>query len=476
MGKSEPQLPIHNQQEQIHHVGSSLFDRFLFGIHRLFSFKCVFVLLLSVSVILTAVFSVVHLHHRQSGFDAKAEIKHSATVQASFRLQKRVSYLLPRIARLQYDIYSEIGLPYTQVAILSMHKASVSNWTHVVFGVLPNPMNSTISPMSLSVLRSSLLDLFNRRYNLTLTPSIFGQPSSFDTLKFPGGITVIPEQSPSIWMPRQALFNFTLPNSVREIEEKFGELKEQLKSGLHLKPYESVYMQVTNKAGSTRDAPVTVQASVVSDLGNLVPLRLKQLAQTITGSPSATNLGLDNSVFGKVKEISLSSYLYHTLDAPTPSPAPSPDFAGPPISPSPAFSPPQHAPPSSPCSNCVFSSPAPKNGPDPSLPPLSNAPPPLVDHSCGGFKVLPRSPRKHVPHHHSKSPPPKYEELEMPPVLPPLPVVSYGSRVDQVKEVQKVAASPPVSVSPLESSSATCFNHLTWALFFFFTLVTLQTI
>ncbi|KAI3675914.1 hypothetical protein L1987_85510 [Smallanthus sonchifolius] len=247
----------------------------------------------------------------QSGFDAKDSIKHSATVQAYFRLQKPVSYLLPRITRLEYDIYSEIGVPDTQVAILSMHKASASNWTHVVFAVLPNPINSSINPMSFSVLRSSLLDLFNQRSNLTLTPSIFSQPSSFDILKFPGGITVIPkQQSASIWMLRQALFNFTLPNSVREIEENFGELKEQLKSGLHLKSYESVHMQT-----------------------------------------------------------------------------------------------------------------------------------------------------------------------EMPPGLPPLPVVSYGSRVDQEKEVQKVSASPPVSVSPSSSSSAACcFNHITWALFFFFTLVTLQTI
>ncbi|KAI3810360.1 hypothetical protein L1987_19972 [Smallanthus sonchifolius] len=225
-------------------------------------------------------------------------IKHSATVQAYFRLQKPVSYLLPQISRLEYDIYSEIGVPDTQVAILSMHKASASNWTHVVFGVLPNPMNSSINPMSLSVLRPSFLDLFNQRSNLTLTPSIFGQPSSFDILKFPGGITVIPkQQSASIWMLRQARFNFTLPNSVREIEENFGELKEQLKSGLHLKSYESVHMQVTNKAGSTRDPPVTVQASIMSDLGNLVPPRLKQLAQTITGSHSATNLGLDHSFY-----------------------------------------------------------------------------------------------------------------------------------------------------------------------------------
>lgn len=125
-----------------------------------------------------------------------------------------------------------------QVAILSMHKASASNWTHVVFGLLSDPMNSTINLVSLSMLRSSLVDLFNQRSNLTLTTSIFGQPSSFDILKFPGGITVIPKQSPSLWMLKQALFNFTLPNSVREIEENFDELKEQLKSGLHLKPYE----------------------------------------------------------------------------------------------------------------------------------------------------------------------------------------------------------------------------------------------
>jgi len=125
-----------------------------------------------------------------------------------------------------------------------MHKASESNWTHVVFGVLPSPMNFSINPMSLSVLRSSLLDLFSQRSNFTLTASIFGQPSSFDIVKFPGGITVIPKQSASIWMLRQALFNFTLRNSIREIEENFGELKEQLKSGLHLKPYEVKFSQL----------------------------------------------------------------------------------------------------------------------------------------------------------------------------------------------------------------------------------------
>ena len=109
----------------------------------------------------------------------------------------------------------------------------------MVFGFLSNPKNSTIDPVSLSVLRSSLLDLFNQRSNLTLTTTIFGQPASFDILKFPGGITVIPpKQSASMWMLTQSLFNFSLANSVREIEDNFDELKEQLKSGLQLKPYE----------------------------------------------------------------------------------------------------------------------------------------------------------------------------------------------------------------------------------------------
>lgn len=459
MGKSQPQLPIHNQQEQ-NHDGSFLCVRcpMCFSrISRLCSFKCVFVLLLSVSVLLTAVFSIFHLHHRQIGFDAKASIKHSATVHAYFRLQKPVSYLLPQIERLEYDINAEIGIPYTKIAILSMHKASASNWTHVVFGYLPDPINSPIDPASLSVLRSTLLDLFNQRLNLTLTTSIFGHPSPFDLLKFPGGITVVPKQSPSIWMLRQALFNFTLPNSVREIEENFGELKEQLKLGLHLKPYESVYMQVTNKVGSTRDPPVTVQASIVSDLGILVPLRLKQLAQTITKSPPATNLGLDHSVFGKVKEISLSSYLSHTLDAPTPTPSPAPspelnDYAGPTISPS---------------------SPSPENhgqGQSQSLPPGVISPAPAVQGSCGGDKILPGVSPGPSPGPSPNAPPPMSKKSKMPPGLSPLPVVSFGSRPSQEKGDQKgVAVSPSVS-----SSSTGSFNHITWPLLIFVTLITLQ--
>lgn len=119
-----------------------------------------------------------------------------------------------------------------------MHGCGASNWTDMVFGVLSEPMNSPINLVSLSVLRSSLVELFTQRSNLTLTKSVFGTPSSFEILKFPGGITIIPNLSPPVWMLPQVLFNFTLRNSLHEIEENFLVLMEQLKSGLQLMPYE----------------------------------------------------------------------------------------------------------------------------------------------------------------------------------------------------------------------------------------------
>lgn len=430
MGKSQPQLPLnHHQQQQQNRHGSSFFVRCSRGFSRtarLFSFKCVFILLLSVSVSLSAIFSVVHVHRRQSGYDANDSIKHSAKVQAYFRLEKPVSFLLPQISRLEYDINDEIGVPGTQVAILSMHKSGAyNNFTDVVFGVLSKPMNSPLNPVFLSVLKTSLLDLFSQRSNLTLTKSIFGLTSSFEILKFPGGVTIIPKLSPPLWYLPEVLFNFTLRNSLHEIEDNFLVLKEQLKSGLQLMPYESVFVQVTNKVGSTQDPPVTVQASVVSIFGSLNPQRLKQLAEKITGSPPAKNLGLDNSVFGKVKEISLSSFLSHTLDAPTPSPAPSPspeqnDPTG--VTRSPASS-----PASSPCPN------SPDNGPNRSLPPVSNSPSPVTDPPQGGSDdVAPGS---------SPSPDPG-------PTGSPLPVVSYGS----VPRHENGLAPSPVSVLPSSSS------------------------
>lgn len=119
-----------------------------------------------------------------------------------------------------------------------MHPSGESNSTNVVFGFLSNPVHRPISPVALSVLRSSLIDLFLGRSNLTLMTPIFGQPSKFEILKFRGGITVIPVQSASIFQITQFLFNFTLYNSISEIDDKCIELRDQLKYGLHLRSYE----------------------------------------------------------------------------------------------------------------------------------------------------------------------------------------------------------------------------------------------
>ena len=78
MGKS--QLPVHNQdhiQNQENDQNGSFWFVGFPRISHLLSFKCVFVLLLSVCVLLVGVFSVLHLHHKELGFDAKLEIKNN---------------------------------------------------------------------------------------------------------------------------------------------------------------------------------------------------------------------------------------------------------------------------------------------------------------------------------------------------------------------------------------------------------------
>ncbi|GMH23932.1 hypothetical protein Nepgr_025775 [Nepenthes gracilis] len=289
-----------------------------------FDYKCVLVLILSVSVFLSALFLLFRSRPVNLGFDASQKVKMEATVQAYFRLERPVVQLVPYIVQLEDELYVEIGVPDTKVAILSMHQSGASNWTDVSFGILPDPINDPMNPVSLSLLKSSLIDLFQRQSNLTLTQSIFGQPSSFELLKFIGGITVIPVQSASIWQMPKMLFNFTLNNSISDIQENLAELKQQLKFGLRLRSNENVYVQVTNEVGSTETPPVTVQATVLSALGSLVPHRLKQLAETIQSSSRSKNLGLNNTLFGKVKSVSLSSYLEYTLHAVSPAPSPYP--------------------------------------------------------------------------------------------------------------------------------------------------------
>lgn len=190
---------------------------------------------------------------------------------------------------------------------------------------------------------------------------------------------------------------------------------------------QNVFVQLTNQNGSIRDPPVTVQAAVMSDLGSLLPQRLRQLAQFITGSPP-NNLGLNNTVFGNVMEVSLSSFLNQRIiaTAPTPSPAPAPEqtnYAQRPISSSPSISPSDPPAPH-----------RPENHPHHSSPPISRSPAPSVVRKC--------TPRR--------SPTPKLSPG------PPLPVASYGSP-RQEKRSAKGLVSPPLASPPILPSTSCKF-------------------
>jgi hypothetical protein len=108
----------------------------------------------------------------------------------------------------------------------------------VVVGVDPLENDSKISSTDQSLIRGSFVSLVVNDSSLELTKSLFGDASSFEVLKFPGGITIIPPQRAFLLQKVQIPFNFTLNFSILQIREKFAELKSQLKAGLHLTPIE----------------------------------------------------------------------------------------------------------------------------------------------------------------------------------------------------------------------------------------------
>lgn len=105
-------------------------------------------------------------------------------------------------------------------------------------------------------------------------------------------------------------------------------MKNQLKIGLFMRSNENLFIRLTNLQGSTVDPPIIVETLIVPVVGKgLTTPRLRQLAHEIT---PARNLGLNHTLFGKVKQIQLSSYLrypstpaYH-VPSPAPDPAASP--------------------------------------------------------------------------------------------------------------------------------------------------------
>ncbi|KAK3024598.1 hypothetical protein RJ639_044222, partial [Escallonia herrerae] len=291
-------------------------------------FRCILALLLGVGVLLSVVFWLPPFFGRGNHGDLDLDSRFGDhDIVASFMVEKPISFLEDNILRLGDDIFDEIGdVLTTKVEILSLESSAGSNITTVVFGVEPDDKNSVVSSAAKSLIRSNFASLVIHQPSLRLTASLFGDPMSFEVLKFRGGITVSPPQKAFLLQKVQIRFNFTLNYSIDEIQESFSELTSQLKSGLSLASYENLYISLTNSKGSTLAPPTTVQSLVVLAVGTPSMARLKQLAETITDSHSK-NLGLNNTEFGKVKQVQLSSTLPHSVhgvDGTSPSPAPLP--------------------------------------------------------------------------------------------------------------------------------------------------------
>ncbi|KAF7015305.1 hypothetical protein CFC21_029180 [Triticum aestivum] len=263
--------------------------------------QCVAALLLGAAVLLSVLFWLPpfagrHRGRRAGPPDPPGDAL-AADIVASFMLQKTVSELNESIPKLEFDIYEEIGIPNSTVAVNFLQPSGASNWTNVIFS----------------------------QSTLQLTESLFGNSSFFEVLKFPGGITIIPPQAAFLVQKPYASFNFTLNFPIDKVQDKTNELKDQMRAGLLLDTNEILYIKLTNLEGSTVAPPTVVRSSIILEVGNHQPSppRMKQLAQTIANSSSG-NLGLNHTVFGKVKQISLSSYLRHSLHSGSDSDAPSP--------------------------------------------------------------------------------------------------------------------------------------------------------
>ncbi|KAG6517249.1 hypothetical protein ZIOFF_020629 [Zingiber officinale] len=145
-----------------------------------------------------------------------------------------LDFIASNIRELQLDIFDEIGIPGSTVSVIDLKPTSRSNWTNVVFSVWSYPKNSYLSSTGLSILRASFMSLVIGQSTLHLTTSLFGNSSSFEVLKFSGGIVIIPLQRAFLLQNVLMLFNFTLNFPINQIQDKFSELKDQMKAGLLL--------------------------------------------------------------------------------------------------------------------------------------------------------------------------------------------------------------------------------------------------
>ncbi|XP_019437486.1 PREDICTED: voltage-dependent T-type calcium channel subunit alpha-1G-like isoform X2 [Lupinus angustifolius] len=298
---------------------------------KVVGFRCILEILFSVAVFLSALFLLPPFLDLadQNNLHGDSRYKDHDIV-ASFIINKSVALLEDNAPQLAYEIFDEIEAPSTKVVILSLDPIHKSNMTKVVFAVDPDGKYSEMSSTDISLIRASFQSLVIRQSHLQLTSSsLFGKPSFFEVLKFKGGITIIPQQSAFPLQTVQTRFNFTLNFSIYQIQLNFNELTSQLKSGLELGSLENLQVILSNSEGSTVAPPTVVQSTVVLAVGiNPTKKRMKQLAQTIMGR---RNLGLNNTEFGRVKQVHLSSILNHSLhgndgsgSAWSPAPAPLP--------------------------------------------------------------------------------------------------------------------------------------------------------
>ncbi|RLM80315.1 uncharacterized protein C2845_PM12G28190 [Panicum miliaceum] len=293
---------------------------------------CVSVLLLAVGGFLPAFFMLLHLRASEGGVPDDPDIL--AEIEAGFILLVPQSQIASQGGTLEKEIYNQIGVPNSKVSV-SMRPYNYTNTTYVKFGVLPDPRNTSMSIKSIKALRTSLIRLTLQQLNLSLTPSIFGDPLCLEILGFPGGITVLLPHNASRADSIQPIFSITFDLTIREVREFLEEMKSELALILQQTPDEELFVKLTNTNGSTVATPVTVQVSIsLIDRSNfLQPYRLKQLAQIIT-EWSSRNLGLNTSIFGRIRDLKLSPILEAFLPsfAPSMPPTPTPSLFWPPIS------------------------------------------------------------------------------------------------------------------------------------------------
>ncbi|CAI9761204.1 unnamed protein product [Fraxinus pennsylvanica] len=437
MGKAEDEQPLPSTtldaQSATSNAGNS--NGCCLGCSKVVTLRCIFVLVLSVAVLLSAVFWLPFFHFRgQKDLDLDYP---GHDIVASFIIKKPASFLDKYVIQLENDIFEEISFPMTKVEIIHLAPAG-SNTTNVMFAVESD---------------------------------------------FEGGITTSPDQKAFLMQKVQIRFNFTLNFSIDQLLDNFNELTSQLKSGLHLAPYENLYLSLTNLKGSTVAPPTTVETQVLLAVGNPSKSRLKQLAITIT-DPHSKNLGLNNTVFGRVKQVRLSSMPLVNDTSPSPSPSPSPA----PLPPSnhhhhhhhdatlaPSISPAPSMGKSGSETGKGSSEPAPVPAPAPGKSQVAKPP------GChSGYKNrFPQKPNEHS--HGTPTAPPVYAPRVAPsqppqqsnpqkPDLPPVPAASPLSSVayDHIHPPSKGDYAGPPDVMPLVSpalspSSAGTFSSNLWA-------------